>query len=80
MAEAVKRFQGNGAFHPLTCGIDSDHEVLEPVAEEGVVVLYCPRCPYRQVLGVAHLLRIVGVADAPSPWAALGQGDEEQSG
>jgi hypothetical protein len=41
--EAV-RVWNNGAFHPLTCGMDSSHAELE--YDDGGLI--CPTCGYRQ--------------------------------
>lgn len=46
--EAIRRWQVAGRVHPLTCGVDSRHEVLKPVEENGEIVLRCPVCNYRQ--------------------------------
>lgn len=46
--EAVRNYQAFPLVHPLTCGNDSMHEVLEPVEREGKVVLECRNCDYRQ--------------------------------
>jgi hypothetical protein len=45
---AVRAWQGDGRVHPLTCGEDSSHRRLEPVAEAEIVVLKCLDCGYRQ--------------------------------
>lgn len=49
---SIERWQANPAFHPLTCGEDSNHEPLNPVVEptnDGErLVLVCPTCGYRQ--------------------------------
>ena len=34
--------------HPLTCGNDSEHAKLEPVEQDGQVILTCRDCDYRQ--------------------------------
>jgi hypothetical protein len=44
----IRRWQANGRVHPLTCGNDSSHAKLEPIAEDGRVILVCPDCDYRQ--------------------------------
>ena len=42
--ERVRKWQGRGNVHPLTCGVDSQHDDLVPVEIDGVVVLRCPTC------------------------------------
>jgi len=44
---AVKRWQANPAQR-LNCRRIVSHRALEPVVEEGRVVLRCPDCDYRQ--------------------------------
>lgn len=63
---AVHRHQhniGRGPFerlHPLTCGNDSNHRVLEPYPmDDGEVGLYCPECDYRQPMPPHVVRRIV---------------------
>ena len=46
--EAVRRWQGSGLVHPLTCGNESRHGNLAPVEFERTVVLICPACDYQQ--------------------------------
>ena len=48
--DAINRWQTNGSYHPLTCGVDSGHEVLTPFIDENDnnVVLKCPTCGYIQ--------------------------------
>lgn len=49
---SIERWQANPALHPLTCAVDSNHEVLKPVVEptnDGeYLVLVCPTCGFRQ--------------------------------
>lgn len=45
--DRIAAYQADGRRHPLTCGTDSSHRVLEPVWE-GRIVLRCPDCDYRQ--------------------------------
>lgn len=46
--EKIKKYQQSGQFHPLTCGKNSNHQVLEPVEVDGNVILKCPDCDYIQ--------------------------------
>ena len=47
---AIRRWQANPGNHPLTCGTDSSHRLLQASVEsEGQIVLLCPDCEYRQV-------------------------------
>jgi hypothetical protein len=55
--ESFKKFcadifahQGSIAVHPLTCGVDSNHELLVPrlIFYENKHVLVCPTCGYVQ--------------------------------
>jgi hypothetical protein len=48
LVAAVRLWQQTPAFHPLTCGHNSDHRILEPVRDGDRVVLACPDCDYRQ--------------------------------
>jgi hypothetical protein len=53
---------GRDAFqqrHPLTCGNDSRHAVLEPFPMGGGVGLYCPECDYVQPFP-PHLAGYIG--------------------
>lgn len=47
---AIRWFQQQPNFHPLTCGVDSQkHQLLEPMtSHEDSVILFCPSCGYRQ--------------------------------
>ena len=44
----IKEYQQEGKFHPLTCGNDSRHKLLEPIEEDGNIILICPDCDYKQ--------------------------------
>ncbi len=44
----IENHQANSHVHPLTCGVDSRHEVLVPKEVNGKVVLVCPTCGYLQ--------------------------------
>ena len=44
----IKKYQCAGMFHPLTCGNDSNHKVLEPIERDGRVILICKDCDYIQ--------------------------------
>jgi len=46
--EQIKKWQMYEHFHPLTCGNDSNHEILKPIEIEGKVILVCPQCDYKQ--------------------------------
>ena len=47
--EAIDKWQKNASIHPLTCGNNSNHEVLKGrVNKEGEVELYCIDCDYVQ--------------------------------
>lgn len=41
-------YQRLGGMHPLTCGNDSNHEVLDLIVENGEFKLSCPDCEYTQ--------------------------------
>jgi hypothetical protein len=45
---AVAAWQADLGVHPLTCGIDSEHQPLVAVEEGVSVVLRCLDCGYRQ--------------------------------
>ncbi len=46
--KAIEEWQKNDRMHPMTCGMDSKHELLVPRTEDGTVVLKCPTCGLRQ--------------------------------
>ena len=46
--ERIKQWQSNSLVHPLTCGNDSDHALLQPKESDGNVVLACEDCEYVQ--------------------------------
>jgi len=48
LVESINRWQSSDEFHPLTCGNDSRHQILEPFEENGVIKLRCPDCDYIQ--------------------------------
>ena len=48
LIDAVKAHQSNKYVHPLTCGVDSRHEILVAEEREGKVVLTCPTCGWVQ--------------------------------
>ena len=52
---AIKHWQSSEKIHPLTCGNDSNHLPLLPFEENGLVVLRCFDCGYRQ----EHIPRVV---------------------
>ena len=43
----VESWQNAGFLHPLTC-YSSKHPLLEPVINNGHVILRCPKCRYEQ--------------------------------
>lgn len=46
--DAIKFWQSDDMLHPLTCGVNSDHELLEGRMDGDNVVLVCPECGYVQ--------------------------------
>lgn len=46
IVERVNAYQNSSIAHPLTCGVDSNHDNLEPVktVPDNRVVLICPTC------------------------------------
>lgn len=46
--ELIKEYQESGIVHPLTCGNDSSHNLLEAVEDKGKVILRCTDCEYVQ--------------------------------
>jgi hypothetical protein len=46
--KAIKEWQADASIHPMTCGNDSTHRVLEPIEDHGKVILKCPDCDYVQ--------------------------------
>lgn len=50
-ADQVRDWQGArpGAVHPLTCGVESWHDLLEPVEiDSEEIKLVCPTCGWEQ--------------------------------
>lgn len=47
---AIVFWQKSSHFHPLTCGNDSSHALLEPALNEETseIFLICPDCDYTQ--------------------------------
>lgn len=43
-------YQQNKMVHPLTCGINSNHQNLIPIEENDEVILRCLDCSYTQLL------------------------------
>lgn len=60
LIEKVKALQANEKLHPLTCGNNSKHALLEPVEQGGEVVLRCNDCDYVQPVW-SHLISVVGL-------------------
>lgn len=48
VVKAVIKHQTNPLVHPLTCGNDSTHEILQPIVSDGEVHLWCVECDYVQ--------------------------------
>jgi hypothetical protein len=48
IVKQIIAWQSNPLLHPLTCGNDSNHEVLVPVIEKKKVILRCLDCEYIQ--------------------------------
>lgn len=46
--DRIRAWQNAGYVHPLTCGVSSLHENLDPVEKDGNVILRCPTCGYEQ--------------------------------
>jgi len=44
LMDAITWYQQQGDSHPLTCGIDSRHDLLVPRIDGNDVVLVCPTC------------------------------------
>ena len=60
IVQRVRNYQADSSWHPLTCGNDSGHRLLEPrLIKVGwfrkKVVLVCPDCDYLQL----HIPEIV---------------------
>lgn len=45
---AIDFWQDEAPFHPLTCGVQSSHEILRGREVNGEVILYCPTCADEQ--------------------------------
>jgi len=48
LIKAIIHHQNNEKVHPLTCGNDSNHEILIPAIKNNKVVLVCINCNYIQ--------------------------------
>lgn len=48
LSNRIKRYQEYPVSHPLTCGNDSNHQLLRGEIQDGKVVLICADCGYRQ--------------------------------
>ena len=48
LLSSIKKYQNCIYVHPLTCGTDSNHSLLEGRILNGNVVLVCPDCDYIQ--------------------------------
>lgn len=46
--ERIRRWQSSSLVHPLTCGNDSNHTILQPKEIDEKVVLICEDCEYVQ--------------------------------
>lgn len=46
--DAINAWQSSGYVHPLTCGVDSRHDNLQPWNIGGQLMLLCPTCSYTQ--------------------------------
>jgi hypothetical protein len=71
----VREWQGAGYVHPLTCGKDSSHPVLEPGLRDEKVVLFCPGCDYVQKHIPGAVLR--GVPSLPAKWLKITKPENE---
>jgi len=60
--DSVAALQSREDLHPLTCGKDSRHGLLEAKEVDGKVVLVCPDCDYVQtwIPGCIHLVPPAG--------------------
>jgi len=48
IAEAVTFWQNDPCIHPLTCGNNSNHQLLIPVIRDNKCILVCDDCGYTQ--------------------------------
>jgi hypothetical protein len=48
IAEAVTFWQNEPSIHPLTCGNNSNHQLLIPVVKDDRCILICKDCDYTQ--------------------------------
>ena len=48
IVKRITEWQNNPLLHPLTCGINSRHQLLQPVVHDEKVLLECPDCDYLQ--------------------------------
>jgi hypothetical protein len=61
---AVQAWQANETVHPLTCGNDSSHRLLEAVKQGRKVFLKCPDCEYVQA-DIPYVVVVVGAKMKP---------------
>jgi len=62
--KAVCTWQTCGFVHPLTCGNDSNHQVLYPVIRNNKVILKCADCTYTQSWIPDPVLKIYSIAES----------------
>lgn len=46
--DLINYYQAAGIGHPLTCGNQSKHALLQPIEKAGSLYLVCPTCGYTQ--------------------------------
>lgn len=57
---AIAAYQQNPHVHPLTCGVDSNHNLLVPeYLDEINITLRCPDCSYQQFVDVVSNLAAI---------------------
>ena len=57
IVEAVRRWQSDPYYAPLTCQQDSAHGKLAAVECDAAVVLQCPHCEYQERVIPSALLK-----------------------
>ena len=50
LIEIIEKWQCDPSVHPLTCGINSEHQLLKPVFDQQFekVQLFCVDCEWKQ--------------------------------
>ena len=56
--EKVNKWQNADWLHPLTCGNNSNHKILQPIEKNNKIILKCLDCNYEQEYIPSVILRM----------------------